>query len=173
MAGKTPCPKCKASNYPNDAVCVSCGHPLRSPAAPAPSAPEQASSSNHTAEPTASAASPIGFLLKALGVSVLVAVVEFGLIAALKADHTGPAAVYFIPMPASMVGVIVGGLLWGVLRAALIGGLLLFTKWSPTVGLLIGGAMGYALIGPAGAWQTVVGGVVVGFAIGIMRERLD
>jgi len=173
MAAKTACPKCGAPNYPSDTVCVGCGHSLKASATPDGPAGQEGGSAERPATPAAPAPSPTGFLLKALAVSLLAAILEFGLIALLKADHSGPAAVYFIPMPAGLTGLIVGAMLWGVLRGAIIGGLLLFTKWSPTVGLLVGGVTGYAFIGPAGAWQTVLGGVVVGFAVGMMRERLD
>ena len=173
MSDKVTCPKCGAENYANDVVCLSCGESLKAPAPSAQPTAQAEEGPRKPQEPEAKAASPAGFLVKALLVSLAAAAVEFVLIALLNKDHSGPGGVYFVPMPKGVGGVILGVLLWGALRGGILGGLLIFTRWSPTIALLIGAAMGYAFISPAGAWETILGGAVVGLIVGVMREQLD
>ena len=111
--------------------------------------------------PPQSAASPLVPWLRALGASLVLTLLEM-LILSLISHGKHPSGVWGVQFPGGTVGqVALATLMFGALRAVLVGGLLYLTGWSPSVGLLAGGALGFAQLG------TVWGGILVGFAIGL------
>ncbi|NLO75061.1 MAG: hypothetical protein GX100_13265 [candidate division WS1 bacterium] len=176
MADKIQCPKCGTENYTTDVVCLSCGANLQEPQRPpeakaaekvegvpmAPSGPATPAKPEEPPPSPPSAWESAMPFIRALGIALALTLIEVILIYALNKDHQYPKSAWGLRFPVDMVPkIMVATLVIGLARGVLIGGLLHLTAWSPTVSLLIGGALGWTGLG------TLIGGLVVGFAIGL------
>ena len=179
MADKQRCLKCGAENYATDSLCLSCGASLReeqpspsprasSPptagAAPGPAAEGAAGAQSAKAvapAPPQAAAGALAPWLRVLATSLVLTLLEMIIVSAISHGQH-PSRVWGVHLAGGAVGrVALATVMCGLGRAALVGGLLYLTGWSPSVGVLAGGALGFALLG------TIWGGAVVGFGIGL------
>ena len=176
MAGKIQCPKCGEENYATDPMCLNCGALLKDPppakpapdvadpmAAPPPAAPVAGKEAQPAPLPTAGWTGFPPWLqvaLVTLGLTLLEMVI---LAAATQGKY--PSVLWHVHINGSLtMRVIVWTLIFGGLRALLIGGLVYLTGWSSTISLFVGGVLGYTALG------TIPGGIVIGFIIGLLLE---
>jgi len=175
MSERIKCPKCGAENYKSDTVCMSCGASLRAPTKPPEQKAEERVSPREPGkpEPKEKAKPRLPFMVRALLISVVAAFIEFALVALLSKGKD-PTHVYYIPVGklSVVLTVLLGGLIYGAIRGGVIGGLLHFTKWSPGIAMLFGGAIGWAFV-LGGGWVTILVGLIVGYILGVMREQED
>lgn len=175
MADKVRCPKCGTENYATDPMCLNCGASLREPPKPAPQEEAPAPAAAVPAGPAKAAkAEPkpktgwaaLNPFVRALVVAVVFSMVEMLIVNFFfNKNHRPPGmmGVHFTSLGFAMQ-VVLWGLIFGVLRAGLIGGLIHLTGWGPTVGLVAGLALGLTGLG---TWYV---GMVVGFVIGLGYE---